>query len=105
MLGVTTLPQPTDCCNPCAGARTACVVECSDSGAGNATWVVNTTIDARALPATVADRDIVIKLGDITAGDGNGITYYFDVNSSAADNGASVLAITAKPIGRLLQYI
>lgn len=103
---MTTLPQPTDCCNPCAGARSACVVECGDTD-GQHTFVVDNTAEARAIAGDsgLTDRDIVIKLGDLVAGDGFGVTYYFDINSSAADNGASVLLVTAFPVGRLLQYI
>jgi hypothetical protein len=102
---MTTLPQPTDCCNPCAGARTACTVECDTSGTVDA---VPTTAEARAFPGPYSLYQRLDKLGDTAPQDGFGVAYYFDTNSYAVDNGLSVLkpnSIDAADPGRWLQFI
>lgn len=105
---MTTLPQPTDCCNPCAGARSACAVTCDNSGDSIA---VPTTADLRAfLPASgeFTLYQMKSKLGDVTINDGGGADYYFDTASFAVDNGASVVkpgSIDIADAGRWLQHV
>lgn len=102
---MTTLPNPLDCCTPCAGARTACTVECDDTGSSVA---VPTTVELRAFPGPFTLYQRIDRLGDTTPTDGFGMEYWFNTSSFAADNGTTIIkpdSVDASAAGRWVQWI
>ncbi len=88
----STLPSANDCCTPCAHATPTVVVVTPGGDSSSTSQVFDTLEDLRAYESALAElARYAIVLGETVPGDGNGRHYWFDVDGSDADNGASVI--------------